>query len=305
MELLTSRQTSPTAIGHFEPQAALSISTEGWAVAIQQKYGTAENLIRRWAPAQQRYCALNFAQAFRTDELPETVVRVTRTFGDDAAQTLLKNQLTDAIIRAEADRDISPEDINAVAQAICDSERLRRLALVSVLKFFHRLRCGEYEQLMYGRELTARKILTEMNRQFPRLIDEEAAARKAYEKEKADREAEEHRSQAVTWEQWAEANGLDDQEKKLGFYGYAQLQEQRRQLAIATARAFADFAANLIYVLAFLADPLSYLNDECTELLPFDAQNRPVRPQTPKTNNYTTEAQNGQQRPTQSQIEPL
>lgn len=297
-------QIATTMAGMAAIEAADAPSREPWAAALRQKYGTAENMIRRWAPARQRYCALNFAGAFRGEGLPESVVRVARTFGDEAAKAVLKNQLTDAVIRAEAAADTTPEDINAVAEAICDSERLRRLALVSVLKFFHRLRCGEYEQLMYGRGLTARKILTEMNRQFPRLIQEEAEARKAYEREKAEREAGEHRKRAMTWEQWAEAKGISREDAKLGFYRCAMLQERRRQQAAAAARAFAGFAAGLVCVVEFLTDHLSRLDDDAAERLPLDVQKRPVRPRSPQASSYTTEAPNGQQRPQQSRTEP-
>lgn len=256
MELITSKQASLT---RAEPTAALTISNEPWAVAIRAKYGTAENLIRRWAPSQQRYCALQFAKAFRGDELPETVVRITRTFGDEAMLTVLRNQITYAIIRGEAAADTTADDITAIAEAICDSERLRRLTMVSILKFFHRLRCGEYEQLMYGRELSARKILTELNRQFPKLLEEEVEARQLYEVEQQERAEAESKRSAITFKQWAMSTGMSEEEADLGIVHYMQLQKQRWQNEINAAKAFLDILQEFAYIIAVLDDHKEYI----------------------------------------------
>lgn len=224
MELISP--TRPT-LSPDCPSLTPLAGNEPWAVELRNKYGTGENLVHVWAPAQQRYCALNFNKAFRGDTPPETVVRVTRTFGDKIAQSLLCNQLAAAIFEANAQTATTPKDIGAVAQAICDSERLRRLTLVSVLKFFHRLRCGEYEQLMYGRDLTALKILTEMNRQFPRLMEEEKAARETAERERREADIARRGKESVSWEAYARSRGIAPEEAALGPQGYSSLQATR------------------------------------------------------------------------------
>lgn len=207
MELLNSKNSRPDTqlqiSGGLVPTTA-----DSRAIAIRQQYGDMAQLCQTFSVDAQRYCALNVEKAIRNG-VP-TFVSIVNTYGEDGVAALIGGHITDAIVRMGEERDIDPYDVDFISRAICESERFRLLSMASILRFFHLLKCGEFD--IYGK-VTPRKIL-EAFRKYA--IEQQAKENRiAYEieKEKKQQEEEEHARRIAIegngWENFKKQNGLN------------------------------------------------------------------------------------------------
>lgn len=182
--------------------------TDSRAVAVRSQYGDLPMFCQKFGVTAQRYCAQNVEKAIRNG-VPAFAL-IVRTYGEDGVAGLIGVHITDAILRMGEDREVDEYDVDFIAHAICESERFRLLSMASILRFFHLLKCGEFD--IYGK-VTPRKIL-EAFRKYA--IDQQARENRiAYEieKERKQREDEEHdrliAQERNGWEVFKENNGLD------------------------------------------------------------------------------------------------
>ena len=221
--------------------------TDPRAVAVRRQYGDILQFSKTFGVTAQRYCARNVEKAVRSG-VPTFAV-IVRTYGEDGVAGLIGLHITEAILRMGEDQDVDEYDVDFIAHAICESERFRLLSMASILRFFHLLKCGEFD--IYGK-VTPRKVL-EAFRKYA--IDQQAKENRiAYEmeKERQEQEREEARRNAVPWEVWAESQGIDP---SIGFQGwlaqkFKETKEagQRKSLAIL----FIEAMTTLIQVITFI-----------------------------------------------------
>ena len=180
-----------------------------------------------------------------------TFAVIVRTYGEDGVAGLIGLHITEAILRMGEDQDVDEYDVDFIAHAICESERFRLLSMASILRFFHLLKCGEFD--IYGK-VTPRKVL-EAFRKYA--IDQQAKENRiAYEmeKERQEQEREEARRNAVPWEVWAESQGIDP---SIGFHGwmaqkFKETTEYGRKKT--TALLFVEVLESLVRIITFIAD---------------------------------------------------
>lgn len=202
MELLNSNNSRPNTqlqiSGGLVPTTA-----DSRAIAIRQQYGNMAQLCKTFSVDAQRYCALNVEKAIRNG-VP-AFVSIVNTYGEDGVAALIGGHITDAIVRMGAERDIDPYDVDFISRAICESERFRLLSMASILRFFHLLKCGEFD--IYGK-VTPRKILEAFRKYAVEQQAKENRIAYEIEQERMHREQEEARKNAVSWEQFCENKGI-------------------------------------------------------------------------------------------------
>lgn len=216
MELINSnRQEKGLVVANQDPRA----------VAIRERYGDLASFTTRYSPAKQRQCYQNVAKAVEAGA--PTFCAIKRAYGDQAIIAFVKTHVAEAIIRMGEDRDVDPADVQFIAEAIIDSERTQTLTLASVLGFFYRLKCGEFD--IYGK-VTPRKVLeafrkyaTEQQAKENRIAFEQEQRLKAEEDER-------HRRESVSWEEFAERNGIDPEGGMAGYIARqaAEYREKKR-----------------------------------------------------------------------------
>ena len=203
MELLNSNNSRPNTqlqiSGGLVPTTA-----DSRAIAIRQQYGNMAQLCKTFSVDAQRYCALNVEKAIRNG-VP-TFVSIVNTYSEDGVAALIGGHITDAIVRMGEERDIDPYDVDFISRAICESERFRLLSMASILRFFHLLKCGEFD--IYGK-VTPRKILEAFRKYAVEQQAKENRIAYEIEQERMHREQEEARKNAVSWEQFCENKGID------------------------------------------------------------------------------------------------
>lgn len=184
------------------------VKTDPRAVAVRSQYGDLPKFCKDFGVTSQRYCAQNVELAIRKG-VPN-FASIVRAYGEDGVAGLIGIHITDAILRMGEDREVDEYDVDFIAHAICESERFRLLSMASILRFFHLLKCGEFD--IYGK-VTPRKIL-EAFRKYA--IDQQAKENRIFyeiEKERKQREDEEHdkliEREGNGWDNFKKRNGLD------------------------------------------------------------------------------------------------
>lgn len=226
------------------------------ALAVRQQYGDLTKFCNTFGVSAQRYCARNVEKAIR--EGVPTFFSIVRAYGEDGVAGLIGIHITEAILRMGEDQDVDEYDVDFIAHAICESERFRPLSMASILRFFHLLKCGEFD--IYGK-VTPRKIL-EAFRKYA--IDQQARENRiAYEieKEQQEREREEHRKNAVPWEVWAKSQGIDP---KIGVSGWllqkkAAAEEARKPKKTAL-ELFVETVDTFVQIITFIHEYKEYEN---------------------------------------------
>ncbi|MBD5228842.1 MAG: hypothetical protein HDS69_02200 [Bacteroidales bacterium] len=235
-------------------------TTDPRAVAIRQQYGDLPQLCKTFGVTAQRYCAKNVEKAVRNG-VP-IFASIIKTYGEDGVAGLIGVHITDAILRMGEDREVDEYDVDFIAHAICESERFRLLSMASILRFFHLLKCGEFD--IYGK-VTPRKIL-EAFRKYA--IEQQAKENRiAYEieKEKKQREDEEHAKRIAQegngWESFKKRNGLDPNLTIAEYYKNMQKEAIAARRAAEEAKKppltrFFETWSELIRVLSFVKEYL-------------------------------------------------
>lgn len=248
MELLPSNRR-PDNNGALAP-------TDARALAVRKQYGDLPQLCSTFGTSAQRYCARNVEKAIRQG-VPNFAA-IVRTYGEDGVAGLIGIHITDAILRMGEDQDVDEYDVDFIAHAICESERFRLLSMASILRFFHLLKCGEFD--IYGK-VTPRKIL-EAFRKYA--IDQQARENRiAYEieKEKQDRQREEHRRNAVSWEVWAASQGIDPSIGISGWFAQRRKEaEEARKPKNTALELFVEVLDTFIQIITFIHEYKEYEN---------------------------------------------
>lgn len=182
------------------------LSNEQWAVAIRNKYGSTQDLFRRFSVDRASKYDLDFDTAIETQT--PSLVRLTKSYGVDTTTALMELHITSAIITMGEEKDVEPTDVKFVAFSICQSEKLRQLNMASILSFFHRLKCGEFE--IYGK-ITPRKIMEKLNKYADVAIEREQRAYKELNKKIAERVWAEHQAQSISFDEYKKLSGIDEQ----------------------------------------------------------------------------------------------
>lgn len=247
MELISNNKRPEDTGALIQAQAP----TDSRALAVRQQYGSIAQLCQRFDITAQRYCAKNVEKAVRTD-MP-TFGLIVRTYGEDGVAGLINAHITDAIIRMGEERDIDPYDVDFIARAICESERFRLLTMASILRFFHLLKCGEFD--IYGK-VTPRKILEAFRKYAVEQKARENRIAYEIEQERKEREREEYRKNAVPWEVYAAQNGIDPTG---GLSGYLARRTAQEKAKTELPRIIAEIVQTFVSILIFIKD---YMDDE-------------------------------------------
>lgn len=252
MELLNSNNSRPNTqlqiSGGLVPTTA-----DSRAIAIRQQYGNMAQLCKTFSVDAQRYCALNVEKAIRNG-VP-TFVSIVNTYGEDGVAALIGGHITDAIVRMGEERDIDPYDVDFISRAICESERFRLLSMASILRFFHLLKCGEFD--IYGK-VTPRKILEAFRKHAVEQQAKENRIAYEIEQERMHREQEEARKNAVSWEQFCENKGIDLKKyPTMMAYFHRKAAEEKAKAEL--PRLIAELIQTFVSVITFID---GYLKDE-------------------------------------------
>ncbi len=252
MELLNSNNSRPNTqlqiSGGLVPTTA-----DSRAIAIRQQYGNMAQLCKTFSVDAQRYCALNVEKAIRNG-VP-TFVSIINTYGEDGVAALIGGHITDAIVRMGEERDIDPYDVDFISRAICESERFRLLSMASILRFFHLLKCGEFD--IYGK-VTPRKILEAFRKYAVEQQAKENRIAYEIEQERMHREQEEARKNAVSWEQFCENKGIDLKKyPTMMAYFHRKAAEEKAKAEL--PRLIAELIQTFVSVITFID---GYLKDE-------------------------------------------
>lgn len=226
------------------------VKADSRALAIRQQYGDLPRLCSTFGVTAQRYCANNVEKAIRKG-VP-TFAGIVCTYGEDGIAGLIGIHITEAILRMGEDREVDEYDVDFIARAICESERFRLLSMASILRFFHLLKCGEFD--IYGK-VTPRKIL-EAFRKYA--VEQQAIENRIHyeiEKERSEREAEESRRNACTWEDFCAKQGINPEG---GMVGYIMRQQKAAQEAAKPKKTAAELFVELITRLSQL---LSFIDE--------------------------------------------
>mgnify|MGYP001638149903 CR=1 FL=1 len=252
MEFLNSNNSRPDTQLQISG-ALIPTPTDSRAIAIRQQYGDMAQLCQTFSVDAQRYCALNVEKAIRNG-VP-TFVSIVNTYGEDGVAALIGGHITDAILRMGEERDIDPYDVDFISRAICESERFRLLSMASILRFFHLLKCGEFD--IYGK-VTPRKILEAFRKYAVEQQAKENRIAYEIEQERRQREYDEHRKNAVSWEQFAENHGIDLKKypTMLAYFHRKAVEEKAKaELPLRVA----EFLRTLVNVITFID---GYLKDQ-------------------------------------------
>ena len=251
MELLNSNNSRPNTqlqiSGGLVPTTA-----DSRAIAIRQQYGNMAQLCKTFSVDAQRYCALNVEKAIRNG-VP-TFVSIVNTYGEDGVAALIGGHITDAIVRMGEERDIDPYDVDFISRAICESERFRLLSMASILRFFHLLKCGEFD--IYGK-VTPRKILEAFRKYAVEQQAKENRIAYEIEQERMHREQEEARKNAVSWEQFCENKGIDLKKyptMMASFHRKAAEEKAKAELPRLIAELIQTFVSVITFIDGYLKD---------------------------------------------------
>lgn len=193
MQLTTTRAKFP------------QLSNEDWAIAIRQRYGSTQDLFRTMSVDRAITYHSNLSQAIASDT--PTLVRLAKSYGNDATTALLEVHITSAILSMGEENDAEPNDVKMIAQAILQNDNIKRLNMASVLSFFARLKCGEFK--IYGK-ITPRKFMEIFNEYAEVAIEREERIVRALGKLRADQEWQEHQASAISFEDYKKAKGYGE-----------------------------------------------------------------------------------------------
>lgn len=194
MELINNRSTLPT-IRHSNPLA----------IAVADKYGPAENFIRKFNPDKAGYCARHLPEAIAND-CPSLVV-ASVAYGEQVTTALLATHITVAIVRMGEEAQITADDVRFIAEGILGNEKARLLTMASVLAFFYRMACGEFK--IYGK-LTPRTFLEAFNEYAEKALATERQLKAEVAKSRERQAQQEHDAIAITYDEYKRLCGIDD-----------------------------------------------------------------------------------------------
>jgi hypothetical protein len=178
------------------------LSQEPFAVALRERYGTSEELIKKWSPRVQSYCSNNIEEGALSSP---TMVRLSKAYGRKVITTIITLNLTKSLLDM-GELNVDDDDVRTMAENIVADENLRQLHFSSIIAFFHKLACGQFElrfvnnyYIMQAMQDWAREARTR----------EHKAQALWDERQKQAKEAE-HAKNSMSFAEYAKLNGIDD-----------------------------------------------------------------------------------------------
>lgn len=199
MKLTTNKERAALVVAHTpdDPRCA----------ALVSQYGAAAHMMETWSPAR---CTAIAAAAGHSEKAPSLVLMM-RAYGTDTMAMLMQAHVTAAIIDSGLADKFAGSDYRNIAQMICESTRLRTLNMAYLLRFFAKFRRGEFELFGY----TPHSFMRAFNGYAVEAADEQRRTLKDAQQRRDAEAAARHEAEAVTWEQFAKAKGIDVNENPL------------------------------------------------------------------------------------------
>ena len=162
-------------------------------------------MLARWSVSNQEMCERLFAKAAN---VTPPIVRMSRTYGNDAIVDLVAVHITDAVMTiSDCDSpQIDNADVRRVAQLMVTDSELRVLPMGVLLAWFYRVKCRRYH--IWGRYATPQKLLECLQQQRRALTEEVWQAQREAQREREEQARREHRRQAVDWKTYAAMRGI-------------------------------------------------------------------------------------------------
>ena len=194
MELITRRTSEVPAA--LDPRCT----------ALKLRYGNIAEWVARWSPAKLQAIHDNIGRCVEAG-VPSLVMAI-KAYGKESITDQLA-VFCNAAICAMGETNADPGDAAFIAAAICDSDEARTLNFAYVLNFFHELRQGKWN--VYGGK--PHQFMRAFQEYCHRARRMQAEASDRIEREAKCRADAEHASQAMNFEEYRKAKGLDDSVK--------------------------------------------------------------------------------------------
>lgn len=124
-----------------ETRRLLSTSAAPWAIALRQKWGSAERLMSVFNPSLQSECARHLDSVFSREKAP-SVARFAGAFGTEAAKAWLVLQLRQLGEFAGQKDKQSLKQMDETAEVLM--AEYGYLTLTEIMLYFHKFKCGAY-----------------------------------------------------------------------------------------------------------------------------------------------------------------
>lgn len=205
MEIISSNRRRAALPARLEEDAAaLAVKSDEQSVALREAYGDATAMLHSFAPvhAVAMYRNLDKAVEMRMPSL----VDLECAYGPGVVVGLVGAHLAHAIACRGEETAMDATNIRSVAESICLKPSARLLTFASIASFFVELRLGSFQ--IYGAP-TGRKIMEAFDKYARAQNERELAVLRAAEHRAREQEAALHSAEAVSWEEFAAANGID------------------------------------------------------------------------------------------------
>ena len=169
-------------------------------VAIANRYGNFSEFCKVWSPMNLGYIAENVENSVK-QKVPSLVMMML-TYGSDNIQLNLRIMLR-GMVKVMGETNINEDDIKTIARIITETKAFRLMNYAYLVTFFKRVEQGEFplyackpHQFMNAFQTYAKTALANQ-----RVLQEQA------EREEIKRMAEEHRKNAITFDEFKRRTG--------------------------------------------------------------------------------------------------
>ena len=175
-------------------------SNDARCVAIINEYGDFQEFSKRWSPMRLDYIAENVENSVKAQVPP--LVMLMLTYGTENIQRNIRIILR-WVVKTMGEDNISEDDIHTIARLITETKAFRLLNYAYLVTFFKKLEQGEFplyackpHQFMAAFQKYAKTALANQM-----ILQEQA------EREEARRIADEHRKNAITFDEFKRRTG--------------------------------------------------------------------------------------------------
>ena len=198
MKLITSSKRDAGIVPHTPDDPR--------CVALKQRYGDAVQMSLTWSPQRRSVIAAN---ASRSENAPSLVLMM-RAYGVEHMHALMAAHVTAAIVNAGLADKFAGDDYQRIAAGILNNEDARTLNMAYLLRFFQQFSDGVFE--MYG--YTPHSVLRVFNTYIKDALFEQRKMMQDAERDRAAEEYRRHAAESVTWSQFCQQKGIDENEIK-------------------------------------------------------------------------------------------